>query len=333
MRRNHLLFIAIGLLIVGNIAWYFWNNWGLITIHAKGQPLGEVIRSIEKQGHVTVKTNMDLATPVQMDVTKVALAEAMETLSVVVDARGWRLTYFIGPDKATIDSALAGMGNRTRPEGWRNMYVPMMGIGQVHDVIPDPRRDTWDVQPAPEANLHAYLEQAARHVSAGFVMPDKWNPTVAKAPSAGEISKTLPKLVKAAQGQYEEVFFLQGSRVAENDSRGRRGGGGGDDDARGNFSASMDERIRNEIKKLPADEQTAALQEHEARRSFFEGLRDLSPEDRDARIQAYMEVPENQERMENANAARDARRTPQQRMQRGKQYLQRMSAARGGTAQ
>jgi hypothetical protein len=47
-------------------------------------------------------------------------------------------------------------------------------------------------------------------------------------------------------------------------------------------------------------------------------------------MQEYMSDPKNQERMVQGEMARDARRSPQQRMKRGGQYVQRMAQARGG---
>jgi hypothetical protein len=324
MQRNHWLLLTVVLLLVGNIVWYVWSHWGLITVHAKNQPLGEVIRSIEKQGHVTIKTNLDLAKPVQMDVDKVALAEALETLSVATDAR-WRLAYFVAPDKGTIDAVLANIGNRLRPEGWRTMYVPLPPVGTEPEVLPDPRKDSWAVKPAKESTLQSYLEQASRNVSASFFVPEQWNPPITSPPGGGAIANALPKLVKKAQGKYVEIFVLQGSRFAENDSRGR---GGEDNDFRGAFRDAMEERVQNEINKLPVEERKVAQQEHDERKNFFEGMKDLTPEQREAKVQEFMSDPKNQERMENGNLARDARRSPQQRMQRGKQYLQRMAQSR-----
>ncbi len=75
------------LILTGEVVNYFWSRWGLVTVHAKGQSLSQVIRSIEKQGHVTIRTNMDGTKPVDMWVTQVSLAEAMEKLSVVTDSR------------------------------------------------------------------------------------------------------------------------------------------------------------------------------------------------------------------------------------------------------
>jgi hypothetical protein len=329
MQRNHWLLLTIALLVVGNIAYYLWSNWGLITVHAKNQPLGEVIRSIEKQGKVTIKTNLDLAQPVQMDVHKVALAEALETLSVVTESR-WRLAYFVAPEKGAIDSAVANMGSRLRPDGWRTMHVPLPDVGE-HDVLPDPRKDPWAVQPAKEATLQAYLEQAARNVSASFLVPEQWNPAIASPPGAGAISKALPKLAKAANGIYQEIFVLQGFRMAEEDGRDRDRGRPNRDNNEGfrGFEA-MEERIQNEIKKLPPAERAVAQKEHEERRNFFASMRDLTREEREAKMQEYMSDPKNQERMVQGEMSRDARRSPQQRMKRGGQYVQRMAQARGG---
>lgn len=335
MNRNLWLILTLVVLVLGNVVWRIWSNWGLITVKVDGKPLSEVIRSIEKQGGVTIKTNLDGAKPVTMAVEKVELAEALETLAVVTDSR-WRLTYVIGPDKGTIASALATISGGQRLEGWRTHYVPMFGLNQDTAVLPDPRRDLWDVQAPKEATLQSYLEQASRNVSASFMVPQTYNPAVTKAPGAGAIRKSLPKLVSRASGKYEEIFYLQGERRdrAEGDGRERRGN---DDDGTrfaGNFGdgggrgggfnrEAMEERMKNEIKKLPPAERAAAEAEQEERRKFFEEMRTLPPEQRAAKMEEFMEDPKNQERMDKAMAARDARQSPQQRMQRGQRYRER----------
>jgi hypothetical protein len=346
MKRNHWLALAILLLLAGNIVWYVWVHWGLITVHSKDQTLGTVIRSIEKQGHVTIRTNLDLTKPVQMDVVNVALAEALETLATVTDSR-WRLAYYVGPDQGSIGGALAAITTGKRPEGWKTLYVPVPGFGGDEEaILPDPRRDPWEVKPAQESTLQAYLQQASRNVSASFLVPENWNPPVKSPPKAGPIGKALPRLVSAANGKYEEVFLLQGDprERAENDrGRDRRGAGGDDDGPRfaGNFGGggppgggrggfdreAMEERIQNEINKLPAAERATAQAEHDERKKFFEDMKDLTPEQREARMQDFMNDPKNQDRMENAMNARDARRSPQQRAQRAQKYLQRKAAA------
>ncbi len=328
MKRNHWLILTVALLIVGNVVWYFWSNWGLITIHSDNKPLGEIIRSIERQGHVTIKTSIDLSKPIQMYVDKVALAEALETLSVVAEGR-CRLTYVVAPDTGSISSALSSLTGGQRPDGWRNNYVPLRPVGLEPDVLPDPRKDTWAVKPAAERTLQSYLEQASRNVSASFLVQELWNPTIASPPPSGPIGKVLPKLISAARGKYQEVFMLTAERSRNADGEGRPPD---DEDRRAQFREAMEERIQNEINKLPPDQRAVAQQEHDEQKQMFETIRNLPPEERMAKAQELMSDPKMQQRFEDANLARDARRTPQQRMQRGHQYVQRMAQARQAAA-
>ena len=103
--------------------------------------MSKVIRSIEKQGHVTIKTNIDLTKPVVMNVDEVSLAEAMETLSVTTESR-WRLAYFVAPDKSTLNVAMANFAAGQRNEGWRTVHVPLIAPSRADepDVLPDPRK-------------------------------------------------------------------------------------------------------------------------------------------------------------------------------------------------
>jgi hypothetical protein len=75
----------LGMLVVANIAYYFYENWGLITVKVTDAPLAKVIQSIEWQGWVKIYTNLPLDTKVTMYCDHVPLAEAMETLAANVD--------------------------------------------------------------------------------------------------------------------------------------------------------------------------------------------------------------------------------------------------------
>jgi len=76
----------IGLLILANIAYYYYSEWGLVSVKANDAPLSKVISSIEWQGWVKIYTNLPPDTKVTMYVDHVPLAEAMETLAANVDA-------------------------------------------------------------------------------------------------------------------------------------------------------------------------------------------------------------------------------------------------------
>ena len=209
---------TIFLLLVGNFIYNVWLHWGLITIHSKKDPLSKIIRQIEKQGHVTLESNVDPNTPVNMWVTEVTLADAMETLSVVTESR-WRLAYIVAGNRSAIKGAIASITSGQKTEGWKSVYYPLRGA-EEQDVPVDPRKDPWNVKPVVEPTAQAYLEQAARSVSACFMFPEDWNPPVKSAPASGPIAKTLPKLASTAKGSYEEVFLLQ---KRQRMGRGERG--------------------------------------------------------------------------------------------------------------
>jgi len=73
------------ILLVANIINYFCSGWGLITVKVKDAPLGQVIRSIERQGWVTIYSNLDPQSKVSMYCDHVPLPEAMETLAANVE--------------------------------------------------------------------------------------------------------------------------------------------------------------------------------------------------------------------------------------------------------
>ena len=327
MNRQRLLPLAAILLALFVIVNWVISGWGLITVHADEKALSEIIRSIEKQGGITIRTNMDAARLTTMHVDKVPLGEALEVLSAVSDSR-CRLAYVLAGDTATIDAGITAWVSGPKPEGWKFLEVPLMGRGGSGvDAAPlDPRRDVWTVETPAEQNLQGYMQDAAVHVSAAFACPETFNPAVSKAPSSGEIRKAVPALASAAGAKVKEVFFLQGRPpgVAETDEDDGppRGGGGGPP----NFELTRQRRL-NEIAKLPASEQTAAKAEFEEMDKVFAEVRQLPQEERRAKIQEIMSRPEMADRMDDRRTARDELRTPEQRQKRYQRYVERKREA------
>jgi len=329
------------LLLVFAVTYWIWSNWGLITVDVNGKPLAEVIRSIEKQGGIVLKTNMDPAKPVNMHVFKVPLTEAMEKLASITDSR-WRVGYLFGPDSSTLKVALEAYGTSgKRPEGWKNFDVPLFGRpGSEDEVVPmDPREDTWNVKEPQEKTLQGFMLAAATGVSASFTCPESYNPAVTKVPSSGQIRKAAPQLAKIAGAKVQEVFFLMGRppRVAESDQnrdrdrdddgisggpRGRGGPGG----SRGGGFTLMRERQLAEIEKLPPSMQKSAKAEFEEREKFFASLRDLSDDERRAKFSEYMNNPANQESMQNQQMKGNERNSPEQRLAKYQTYVARKQA-------
>jgi hypothetical protein len=333
MNRKLLLILAAVVLLIGNIGYRIWAGWGLITVKATDVPLAIVIRSIEKQGGIRIRTNLEPDRPVTMNVKKVPLSYALEVLANVADGR-FELGYFLAPAKAPIDEQITALTAGQKPEGWQRFFVPVPGglPGAGDEGTSDPRIERWEVKPAPEATLQAYLDQAAKNVSARFEAPKDWNPAIASAPKSGEIQDVMPRLAKAAGGAVEQVFLLMGRRrdatppAADGPPDGVRralgvGGAGTDDAAAEKMLLAMAERMQAAIDKMPAAERAKAQAEFDERKRFFEEMRNLTPEQRREKIEARMQDPAQQEKLFSGSAKRDAMKTPQQRTERYRDYL------------
>ena len=351
MNRQKTIISATVLLLLFAVVYWVWSNWGLITVEVNDKPLAEVIRSIEKQGGIVLKTNMDPARAVTMHVHKVPLTDALESLAAVTDSR-WRLGYFFGPDSATLKGALETIAGGKRPEGWKRFDVPLFGRpGSLGDeAVPmDPRHDTWAVKEPEDKTLQGFLQAAATGVSASFTCPEQFNPAVGKAPSSGEIRKSAPQLAKTAGAKMEEVFLLMGRPQGSETADARReddgppggfggpprerssSGGGRTDGGRGPNPSQMRERQLAEIAKLPADEQAVAKAEFDERDKFFAEMRDLPDDQRRAKMDEFMSKPENQDRMADRQAMGGERKTPQQRIAKYQSYVAKKQAAKAST--
>ncbi|MEI8341492.1 MAG: hypothetical protein WCH43_08180, partial [Verrucomicrobiota bacterium] len=185
MNRKKWLIAAVLVLVTAKIVWSYYVNWGLITIHAVKQPLSKIVSQIQSQGHVTLKTNLDPATPVTMDVDHVPVSDALETLSVVTESR-WRLNYFLAPDKATLRAGIEAIAAGNKPDDWKVIYYPFPQMFVPESgIIPDPRRDEWPSKAPDEKTLQANLDGAAKLAHVGFALPEKWNPEISSPPTSG----------------------------------------------------------------------------------------------------------------------------------------------------
>jgi hypothetical protein len=179
MLRNKFVIAGavIAVLLVANIINYFWSNWGLITVKVKDAPLGQVIKSIERQGWVTIYSNIDPQSKVSMYCDHVPLPEAMETLAVNVEepppadgtvraGRGgggggaqWHLGFFVAPTseqvKAEVRSFTEGLDRDDDSLRTYNFPTPLNMISDDSTPVADPRLQTWPgvkTAPAPPPN-------------------------------------------------------------------------------------------------------------------------------------------------------------------------------------
>jgi hypothetical protein len=94
----------------------------------------------------------------------------------------------------------------------------------------------------------------------------------------------------------------------------------------------MAQRQSAQIKKLPLAQQASAKVEIDERKAFFNSLQGLTPEERRAKVQARMADPAVAEKMQDSRLLREAKLTPQQRVTRAVNYLNRKEAAKASAA-
>jgi hypothetical protein len=343
MTRSRWLITAVLALLITNLVAHWWKNRGLITIDCEDWPATKVVKEIERQGGITVKSNLTDETKIRMHVNRVPVAQALETLATVAEAR-WRLAYFFAGGMADIQSALNGMLSGNRPEGWKTDYMPLMGFSEG-EPLGDPRTDPWNVKPVEKSDFQTYAHQAALSVSASMTYPEAWNPGVNKALSSGPIGNLAPQLAKAAGGKVLEVFLVQkpsaqpqgqdgDSSNANRQSADRRGGGnnssGGEAD-RERLQRDMAARTQAEIDKLPPEKRAAAQEQFDERRKFFESMRDLTPMQRMEKVMEFLSNDANLNRIEARMNDHMGRMTPDQRVQMAQKYIQSKEEARSKT--
>lgn len=334
---RQLLLGGIALLLAGLLAARWISNRGLVTIHAKDLPVGGVIASIARQGHVRLESSLDPSKTVSMDVERVSVAEAVDVLALNADA-SWRVVYLAAPTKSALEGALATLKGSGTLEDWSTHYYPTPAYAALGSEAVDPRLLSLRLEgvPASQPDLSALLDEAAQKSGVMTASPKDWSPAVKNLPGTARVGKAIPALVKGARGNVSEFFLLA--------QRNRRGGGAWSEGGEGSESRPATEqgwrgggmptlnpewaaqRQKARIQLLPASEQAEASREAEERGALFTKLMSLPPEERGAKMRELASGSGFFERMADQRILRDAKMSPQQRIQRSLSYLERKAA-------
>lgn len=211
--------------------------------------------------------------------------------------------------------------------------------------IIDPRSLEWKPE-GPELGLPALLDEAAQKTGVMTMLPKDWSPTARNLPKTNRVGKAIPALVGSVRGKSLE-FFLLAERPPRN------GGGysqesGGPSPERGTPRQEennpqdrsprlavkqewMEQRQLAQINKLPTDQQETAKQEMDERKAFFDSLQGLTPEERRAKMQAMMADSALGEKMQDSRLLRESKQTPEQRINRAVNYINRKNAAKAAS--
>jgi hypothetical protein len=149
-------------------------------------------------------------------------------------------------------------------------------------------------------------------------VPRDWNPE-AKMPTKSASAATIVRqLIKSSGGQLQESFLI----VARETRRAGGGEGGQRFNREGMNPEWVAQRTEAQIAQLPPEEQGAAKAEFDAMRKVWAEVRALPEDQRREKMAEIFSRPEVQDRMAERAAAQDARRTPEQREKRMKNYVE-----------
>jgi len=320
--KNRLrLFVGIAVFLLLTLAGFrLWAD-GLISVNFVNAPLGRVVAELQRQGHVTIRTNVSSDTLVTLQMQRVTLLDALETLAVRVNAE-LRAAYVVAPTAREATAALVAIANDPTDSSFSVAWYSSFAL-PAGAVTIDPRR--MPVALEPEPTLQATLSQIAQKSGVLAASPSAWNPSITVPSGTFPATLALTKIAQAARGHVASGFLLLAERRDNIEGRAERGEG------RRSF-AGMNEgwttqRIEAAIAQLPPEAQAAAKAEAESSRAFWQGLRALPEEQRREKMSEYFNSPEMLDRMNAREASRDARRTPEQRADRYKQYVERKRAA------
>jgi hypothetical protein len=322
LNKNSLLLGFFALLVLVVAVRLFWPD-GLITLDFKDAPLAKVIASIERQGHVRIATNVPPETLVTIQMKRVPLMEALETLSVRVE--GDLRAVFVGaPTKVQATAALDELKTGKRSDQWAVAWAPSMGMGAF---LADPRLLSVKPERGEKNDLQSALQQVAVKSGVMTAVPRDWNPEAKMPTKTASAAAMVRQLIKSSGGQLQESFLIVargGQRAGGGERGGARGGDGGPRFNREGINPEwLAQRTEAQIAQLPPAEQPAAKAEFDAMRKVWAEVQALPEDQRRAKMAEIFSRPEVQDRMAERAAAQDARRTPEQREQRMKGYVER----------
>lgn len=328
MRNKYAIAGAVlAVLVIANFIVHVWSNWGLITVKVRDVPIGQVIKSVEWQGWVTIYSNIDPQTKISMYVDHVPLPEAMETLAANAEAQ-WRLGFFVAPTTSQVKEEIRSFkegADRTDDTHIYSFPTPLNFISGDSTPVADPRLQSWPGLPAatapvaaaaptdgsapatdgPPTSVQGYLRSFAERADVWIMAPAAWDPPVTAAPPpSSSISSAIQSFVGHSRGSVTSALILRGreQRVAGGGGRPRGGGGGGFN----TDMSAMEDRMQNEINTLPPAARAEAQTQLTSEIQFQKEVQLVPPDQRRTMFRQHMM----DRRMDGDNSWR---RSPEQR--------------------
>jgi hypothetical protein len=325
---------AVLALVAYGVGWLIFRD-DTLSADFKDERLDKVVAYFEKKTGLAIETPLDPATPVTVFFRDAAVGDALDSLALAVDGRVSLYAVLAGT-KAEVDAYIVSLVASSPAEDWtvHRVAVPGFLLAAEGTRLPDPRTVPLALPEAwPQGGLQAHLRSLAESSDVTWAAPASWDPAVKFEPGPVAVEKAFSRLLKSAKAEGRMFVFLrsgwgggegggvrEGRRLDASSGEGRRMFEMPD-------SAVVARRVEQQIASLPKEEQPAARKTWEADRAFWEEMRQLPPEQRREKMMERMENPAVQERMENAQAERDSRRSPEKRRDRYRDYVSRKQQA------
>jgi len=292
----------VGILALLWIGLWIAQGWGTITLVFDKKPLSIVLRSFTSQSKLKVITDIDLNTPITIQVRRVPVAEALEAIQAAAESRG-RLAFLIASDRGGLQNLISLMpqGNQS---GIKSLEyrMPFLFVPGTEDLPQwrDPRDQVWNPSEQTKKDLLSLADDAAQKTDIRIFLYESWNPPVTKSLSSGPLRASLQSLAKSSGGKGELVYLLPGQRPKietsdRNTSSPERW--------RQNWSEgtplSVDafaERLKNRSAGLSGDKAKEMQASVEESVKQYRDWLALNPEEREKKMQEMIQDPNRQQR-------------------------------------
>ncbi|MEO8425577.1 MAG: hypothetical protein ABI651_00550 [Verrucomicrobiota bacterium] len=282
----------------------------LVTLNVRNMEVRQLVRKIERQTWESIVVNKDVQGRVTLEVRNAPLEAVLDLVAGQVSARSSHL-YPIYHKKSSLKELQALLqqqsGENVEAKRWTNFASRgsvgggggfrggFDGMGSATNNLINLRFE--DKQPSAAALTLGFATRAQIVPEDGIDL--KVNLELKNATT----EEAVNKFAKALYRNWDNLYVLQAARFGPG-----RGPGGIDPDV-------LRERMSARLEALPPEQ-----------RARFEEMRNLSPEERQARMQARMEDPAAQQRMIDRSLNEIRNSTPEQMVQRKRQRRQMMQS-------
>ena len=311
---------------VGKVAWRASHD--LVTLDVRDMDVRKVVKKIERQTWETILLPSDLQGKVTLNVRNAPLTEILEMVAGQVSARSSHVIPIYRTKKALrqLHSLVERpTTNQVRSEVWTNFFargrfgMEFRGFGGPGGGFgPDEPTNSLISMNLVSQDASVAARMLSSSTRARVVVEDGLQKPIFLFVTNATPEAAALKLAEKLNAKVDEFYLLQ-TFSRDGGPRARREGG---------ETNSVEEPFR----RGPGPEMMAArlAEMTPEQRTRMEAMRNLTPEERQAQMQARMEDPALQQRMAD-RAIKDLRSsTPEQIVQQKRERMRRMQNGPGG---